>query len=282
MYLAGTFLKQLSSLLKISVSLYFIFLQLTASGGTPYGILSGAGEAGMGYSCVMKEGFWSSFHNQALLAFNTSFKFGINYENRFGIKELGTRTAGIIIPAGKASVAAGYSHFGYTDFKRDAGVIAGGLKLTEKIAAGVQIDYFSERSSGEYNNNQFITFETGLIASPSDNLNIGVHLSNPVPNSLRKDTQPVTLTVGAGMDLNKILFAGVEAEMSTGGNLILRTGFEYEAVKNLWLRAGFITKNNSFCFGTGYQTGILLIDLGFTTHERLGVTSSASIIFKIR
>jgi hypothetical protein len=254
---------------------------VTASGGNRYGIEAGAGEAGMGYACVMKEGFWSSFNNQALLAFSNYFEFGINYENRFGIKELGTRTAGFLIPAGKASVGAAYSHFGYTDFKRDVAGLACGLKLSDKIAAGVQLDYFSERTSGEYNNKQSVTFETGLIVSPSENLRLGVHLFNPVPNSLRKNYQPVSLSVGAGIDLNKILFAGAEVEMSTGSNLILRTGFEYEAVKNLWLRAGFSTNNNSFCFGTGYMIGIVRIDLGFSTHEILGVTSSVSLIFKI-
>jgi hypothetical protein len=254
---------------------------MTASGGIPYGIQAGAGEAGMGYTCVMKAGFWSSFHNQALLAFNNSYEFGANYENRFGINELGTRTTAILIPAGKVSVGAAYSHFGYTEFKRDMAGLACGLRLSEKIAAGVQIDYFSERTSVEYDNNQCITFETGLIASPSDNIKIGIHLFNPVPNSLRKKSQPVSLTVGAGIDLSKILFAGAEAEMFSGSNLTLRTGFEYEAIKKLWLRAGFSTRNNSFCFGTGYQIGIVKIDLGFTTHEILGITSSASLIFKI-
>jgi hypothetical protein len=254
---------------------------MTASGGIPYGIQAGAGEAGMGYACVMKEGFWSSFHNQALLAYNNAFLFGLNYDNRFGIKELGTRTAALLIPAGKASVGAAYSHFGYTDFKRDVAGLSCGLKLSEKIAAGVQIDYFSERTSGEYDKNQCITFETGLIVTASDNIKIGVHIFNPVPNSLRKNNQPFSLSVGAGIDLSKILFAGVEAEMSSGSNLIIKTGFEYEAVKNFWLRAGFSTKNNSFCFGTGYQFGIVKIDLGFATHEQLGVTSSASLIFKI-
>jgi hypothetical protein len=281
LYFRGTFLKQLSSLLKISVSLILLFLQSTASGGVPFGIQAGAGEAGMGYACVMKEGFWSSFHNQALLAFNNSYDLGINYENRFGISELGTRTVACLIPAGKASVGAAYSHFGYTDFKRDLAGLACGLKLSEKIAAGVQIDYFSERISGEYNNSRFITFETGLIVSPSDNIKIGLQLFNPLPNSLRKNNQPFSLSVGAGIDLSKILFAAIEAEMSTGSNLDLRTGFEYEAVKNLWLRAGFRTKNNSFCFGTGFRFGKVKLDLGFATHEMLGITSNVSLIFKI-
>jgi hypothetical protein len=274
-------LEQLSSLLKISVSLILLFLQITASGGIPYGIQAGAGEAGMGYACVVRQGFWSSFHNQALLPFNDNSLLAINYENRFGIRELGTSTAGVIIPAGSASLGAAYSHFGYPDFKRDMAALACGVKLSEKIAAGVQIDYFSERTSGEYNNNRYITFETGFIFLPSENIRIGIHLYNPIPNSLRKNNQPVSLTAGAGIDLSKILFAEAEAEMSTAGYLAIRTGFEYEAVKNLRLRAGFSTRNNSFCFGTGYQAGFVTMDLGFTLHDRLGVTSSASLIFKI-
>ena len=91
----------------------------------------------------------------------------------------------------------------------------------------------------------------------------------------------MTLRVGAGTELNKLLFAGIEAEMSSGNKLIIKTGLEYEAAESLWLRTGFITNNNSFCFGTGYRTKIVQIDIGFVTHEKLGITSSVSMIFKI-
>ena len=274
-------MKQLSSLPKISVSVIYIFLSLTSSGGDLYRPSAGAGEAGMGYVCVMKNGFWSPFHNQALLANNNSFSFGINYENRFGISELGTRSAAVIIPAGKASIGAFYSHFGYTDFKRQMTGLACGIKLSDKISAGVQADYFSVRTSGEYNNIQSVTYEAGLLVTPSDKIRIGVHLFNPVPNSLRKSYLPSTLILGAGAELNKSLFAGVEAEMSPGSKMIIRTGFEYEAAKKLWLRSGFSTNNNSFSFGLGYLVKIVQIDLGFATHDKLGVTSSVSLIFKI-
>lgn len=274
-------MKQLSSLHKISVSAFFIFFSLTSSGGDLYRPTAGAGEAGMGYVCIMKNGFWTSFHNQASLANNTSLSFGLNYENRFNIKELGTRSVGMIIPAGKASAGAVYSHFGYTDFKREMTGLACGLKLSEKISAGIQVDYFSEKTSGEYSNKQSVTFETGLLITPSESIRIGVHLFNPVPNSIRKSYLPTTLRVGAGTFLNKLLFAGVEAEMSSGSKLIIRTGFEYEAFKKISIRGGFSTNNNSFSFGLGYLTKFVQIDMGFQTHEKLGVTSSVSLIFKI-
>jgi hypothetical protein len=92
-------LKQLSSLLKIPVSFLLLFSSLTASAGDPYRLTAGAAETGTGYVCVMKNGFWSSFHNQATLASNSTLSCGFNYENRFSIIELGTRTAVLIIPA---------------------------------------------------------------------------------------------------------------------------------------------------------------------------------------
>ncbi len=274
-------MKQLSSLLKISVSLYLIFLSLTARCDDPYRQSAGAAEAGMGYTCIIKRSFWSSFHNQAALAHNKSFSAGFNYENRFGLGELGTSTAGLITPAGKTNIGAIYSHFGYTDFKREMAGLACGLQLSEKLAAGVQADYFSERTPGEYNNNQFITCEVGLLLSPSENISIGIHLFNPVPNSIRKSAIPSRLRVGAGTNLGASLFAGAEAEMSAGSNLIFRTGLDYEAARKLWIRGGFCTENNSFSFGLGYLTKIVMLDLGFRTHDKLGVTSSASLIFKI-
>jgi hypothetical protein len=229
----------------------------------------------------MKPGFWSSFNNQALLADNHSVMIGISYENRFCINELGTRTIGTIFPAGNATAGIHYSNFGYSDFRRETAGIATGLALSENISAGIQIDYYSEKTPGEYDNNQYVTFEAGMTCKLSSGAIIAVHLFNPVPNSLRKSSLPSTLTTGAGLELSKVLFVGAEAEMTTGKKINLKTGFEYEAFKSFWLRGGFSTENTSFCFGLGYLFKSLKIDLSFASHERLGITSGASIVFKI-
>ncbi len=241
----------MSSLPKISVSLLIFFSSLAASGEDPYRLSAGAGEAGKAFVCIIKDGFWSSFHNQAILAGNNSFSIGFNYENRFNISELGTRSVAMIIPGGKTSVGVIYSNFGYTDFKREMTGLACGIKLTNKIAAGLQVDYFSERTAGEYSNIKSITCEIGLIVTPSENTKIGFHLFNPVPNSLRKTFLPTSLRIGAGTNLNKLLFTGIEAEMYSGSNLIFRIGFEYEVAKKLRMRGGFCSDNNSFSFGLG-------------------------------
>ena len=271
----------LSSLQKISVSVLFVFLSLYVYCGDPFRPSAGAREAGMGYICVMNNTFWSSFHNQASLALNKSLSFGFNYENRFNIRELGTRSAGMVIPAGRASLGAVYSHFGYSDYKREMAGLACGVRLSEKIMAGVQADYLSQKTYGEYSNSESITCEVGLIVLPWENIKMGIHLFNPVPGSIRKNNMPVRLRIGTGVELSKLLFAGVEAEMSSGDMLVVKTGFEYEAASRFWLRGGFITESTSFSFGLGYLLNILQLDISFVTHEKLGVTTSASLTFKI-
>lgn len=264
----------------VSCSLFFVFPGTYA--GNPYLLCAGAGEAGMGSVCIMKPGLWSSFRNPSLLALNSSLSAGFNYENRFNIRQLGTRTAALTIPSGKASLGALYSHFGYSDFSRSMAALACGLSLGEKISAGIQLDYFIEKTSGDYENHHSVTFEAGLFFRPEENVSAAVHLFNPLPDSFRKSHMPSALRAGAGVELSRMLFAGAEAEISTTGVLIFRTGFEYEASEKFWLRAGFCSEGTSFTFGMGYLFKSVKIDLGFASHEKLGITSSASLVFKIR
>lgn len=236
----------------------------------------------MGSFCLNRKSFWSGFNNQALLAFNKHYSFALGYENRYGISELGTLRTALTVPAGNTSLGLFFSHFGYSGFYRNTTGIACGMNLAGNLSAGIQVDCLSERTPGEYDNFQAVTFEAGLVLVPSDKIIAGFHIYNPVPNSLRKYFLPSSITAGAGIDLSKELFAGAEVEMSTGNKPVLRTGFEYEAVKQLWIRGGFSTENMSFTVGTGYLFKDIKLDLGFASHEKLGITSSVSVIYSFR
>lgn len=269
------------SLHRIIVSLFLFFFLLRVSAENPLRSPAGADVTGMGSVCISKTGFWSTFRNQALLAKNKSLAAGILYQNRFGLAELGTKSSAIIIPAGGTSLGIIYSQSGFHEFSRRSAGVACGLSLSEKISAGVQIDYLNEKTSGEYRNNQMITFEAGIVVKASENTIVGFHIFNPVPDAWRESAMRSVLTAGAGINLNKVLFAGAEIEMISGQKLLVRTGFEYEVAQKFWLRGGFCTENGSFSFGLGYLLKSVRIDLTFATHERLGVTSSISVVYKI-
>jgi hypothetical protein len=272
----------LFSLHKISVSVCIAFFPLVLHAGDPSFIPAGATQAGMAYVTVMKTDLWSSFHNQAALAFQQGISCGISYENRFGINEMGTCTASFAAKTKIAAVGVVYSHFGYSDFSRQMTGVACALPISEKIAAGIQVDWFNEKIYGEYNDMQAVTFEAGLMITSSENLRFGIHLFNPLPNSIRKNEMTSGIRAGAGLKLTGNLLAGTELEMTTGGVVDLRTGFDYEAARGFWLRGGFRTLNSSFSFGLGYRAKPAIIDIAFSTHQKLGITSSISITFLIK
>jgi hypothetical protein len=269
----------LFSLHRISVGILFSFLISPVSGSNPFAFRGAAAERGSALHCLMKKSFFSSFSNQALLPFNSSFSAAVNYENRFGIAELGTCTAAAIVPTGKTSEGIIFSESGYTEFRRIMTGLSCGMFLGKNIAAGIQADYFREVAPLRYDNTGFITFEAGALFRISENLFTAVHLFNPLPGTLRRPELPSEITVGAGIDLGSKLFAGFETELSTGQKLIIRTGFDYEAAGNFAIRGGFSTENNSFSLGFSYRTGPVKLETGFSTHDKLGVTSDLSLIF---
>jgi opacity protein-like surface antigen len=250
--------------------------------GEPSFIPAGAAQAGMAYVSVMRNDHWSAFHNQASLALHKGISCGINYENRFGLKETGTCSASIIAGTGRATVGAVYSRFGYSDFSRHMTGIACALPLSDKISAGVQIDWFSEMMYGEYNDKQALTFEAGILINASENIRLGIHLFNPVPDNIRKHEMTSGIRAGAAIALTGNMLAGAELEMTTGGMADLRTGFDFEAAEGFRLRGGYRTMNSSFSFGMGYRVKPAIIDIAFSTHQKLGITSSVSITFIIK
>jgi hypothetical protein len=269
----------LISLRVISVSSFLFISVLTSRAGDPWRLSAGAGEAGTAFSCISGNTFWSGFHNQAILAGFNSVSAGINYENRFGMNELAVKSVAVIIPAGRTVLGGMYSNSGFSSFSRHSGAVACGMKLSDKISAGTQIDFFSENTPLDYSNPNILTFEAGLLMEPKENLRIGVHVFNPVRSMTGRMELPSRIRLGAGMLLGSSLYAGAEAEMSSGSRFCLRTGFDYESMKRIRLRGGFSTENTSFAFGLGYVFDKLRIDVGFVTHETLGITSSTSMVF---
>lgn len=245
-------------------------------------MVSGAREAGMGNVCSTSGTFWSSFRNPAGITFIKHFSAGVNYEDRFNIKELGRSSAALIIPYGNANIGGLYSNSGYSDLKRHMASLACGLTFSERFSAGVQVGYQSLHTWGEYENTENLTFSTGIILSPGEKVRVGISIFNPWPGVFKKSDIPASITAGAGIFLADGVFASAETELSTSKEMLLRTGFEFAAAKNFQFRGGFVSENNSFCFGIGYVLNIMHLDLAFVSHDKLGLTSSASFVFNIK
>lgn len=270
------------SLQKITVLLVFLFISRSAAGIWLSRPAAGAGEAGMAYACIMKPGIWSAFHNQAALPLSHGSAFSFSYENRFGLKELAARSVCLVIPSGNSAIGAVCSYSGYSGFSRETIGLAGGTMLGSGFSAGVQANIHIENQAGDYKDYIMVTCEGGFLIDLSDNVRAGLHVFNPVPNSLRKVPVHSAIRAGAGIELPGNLFTAIEAEMKSGKRINLRTGFEYTPCTKIRLRGGYSAEEPSFSFGFGYALKPALVDIAFSTHPALGITSSFSVSFILR
>ena len=272
----------MNSYLRLYISIVYIILScFTLSAETPYIFGHNAIGNGMGKTGLTYPGISQAFNNQALLSDIKNFSVMANYDSRFNLKELATRRLSAVVPAGNVTLGTTYSYFGYSDFNRSLVGLAAGMNLSKYFSAGVEIDYIKEHSFDEYNDNHSITFAIGMLAHITTNTDIGFHLFNPLPNILRDKNIPMVVEVGVGHHLSSSLFITAEMSMTSEEKPIYKFGFDYETVKNFWLRGGYVTEDNSFCFGVGYKMKVISFDLAFVTHEYLGLSSSASIIITL-
>ncbi len=106
-----------------------------------------AGEAGWVVMCH-ETGVLVLVSQSGSASFNRSAVAGIDYHGRFGISELSTKSAALVVPLEDACLGLIYSHFGYRDLARHSAGLACGLKLSETISARVQADFFAEKTAG--------------------------------------------------------------------------------------------------------------------------------------
>lgn len=247
----------------------------------PYRLSAGAREVGLSYTTTATTGFWTSFHNQASLGFINKLSLGINQDNRFGLSELSNKTFGFILPTGHGSLGAVYSYYGYTDYNRHSAGLAYGMKLGRMLSLGIQADLFSTRAITDYENTNELTCEIGALFKPFKGLTIGLHTFNPLPNSLREFDMPTVITMGAGYVFSDIFLIAFDLESSSTGHNNLRMGMEYQAYGNFYVRGGLMTNPSGISFGFGYSGDIFQGNIGFITHENLGLTPSLSIVIFI-
>ncbi|MCA1757023.1 MAG: hypothetical protein LC649_06160 [Bacteroidales bacterium] len=269
-------------LLKVRFLTLFILLPVMMSGQNPYALSAGAREASMAYADIASAGFWSSFHNQALLGYYKNFTLAMSHESRFGIAELSNKTFGLIIPSGHGSIGAAYSYYGYSDFNRHTAALAYGMMIGENITAGVQADLYSTRQWGNYSNYNEITFEAGLTWQPADPLTLAFHLYNPLPPPVRPENIPTVISTGLSYRFSERFMAAFE--YAAGSNQInsLKAGCEGQVLDLLFLRGGLMTEPFGYSFGAGYRSRLFQADLSFITHENLGLTPSVSLLVNIK
>lgn len=229
---------------------------------------------------------WSTFHNQAGLSTLRSFSAGVFYESRFLVDELSLSATSVVIPSELGTFGFSFSQFGKGTFKEHKIGLAYSRRLSKKLNAALQIDYFLQRFPENENATGFPTFEIGVTHKTTQELTLGFHVFNPINNGFetlyRKQKLPAIYRLGGHYQFSDLSLLTIEVQKNTDHPVLVKTGLEFCPLQNLALRFGISGRPIQYTAGLGYRFGKITTDIAFSYHGNLGFSPSVSIQYNLK
>lgn len=263
--------------------LLLIFPQmLNAQGWLPMGARSNS----MANATVAISDAWSFHHNPGALGEVKQMAIGVSYENRFLLRELQSQGLVYVQPLKKMGVISiGAQTYGFELYRTNRVGAGYSLQLSEKFFAGVQLNYQGIRLSENYGSKNTVTAELGILGKITDNWRIGMSVFNlgRAKLAVYEDDRFTTLMrLGTSYSFSDKVIVAAEAEKNIDFPMRFKAGLDYQAVQNLYFRAGFATQPVEISFGFGYKFGVIQLDLGSAYHQQLGWSPHFSLTYQAK
>jgi hypothetical protein len=249
---------------------------------------SGSKPAAMGSAFISQYNPFAVYHNQAGLAGMEKTSVSIFYESRFfspnvSLSHMASRAIVATFPTGPGTFAVQYNSFGPPQWAESNVGISYGMFLSDKLSAGIQLNYFTTRLPEENAWAMTAGFEAGFIYQLTERTFAGLHVANPYTPEINtlsyRETIPWRIRAGGHTRFNEDFLFSYEIEKMEGYRSMLKFGGEWKAANNFFLRGGLNTSPARVFAGFGYEANFVTIDLSFSNHYILGYVPSASVIF---
>lgn len=267
--------------LRLTAMFSLIALTVSAQGWVP----GGARSMSMSNASVTLQDVWGYFNNPAALSDIENFHIGLSYENRFLLKELQSQGLAVAIPLKVGVISVGGHMYGYSRFRSYKGGLGYSMRLAEKIAAGVQLNYQGISLSDGYGSRGSMSAEAGVLANFTENWKLGFsvyNLNRAKLSDYQDDRFSTILRLGTSYKFSNKVIVALEGEKDLDYNLRGKLGVEYEVVDDFYLRVGAATAPIEFSFGLGYHLKMFHVDLGSAYHQILGWSPHFSFVFKTK
>lgn len=244
---------------------------------------AGARPAGMANAALAFTDIWSIYHNQAGIAHIQEFTAGAFYENRFLVNDFAYAGFAAAMPLGNGTIGVSYSGFGYSVYNESKTGVAYGMKLSDRVSAGVQVNYQTTRIRSEnYGNVGVLSAELGLRVQVSERVAVATHLFNPTRaklNDFNDERLPTVLRLGVHYQISDDVLFAAETEKDIDQKILFRGGIEYQPAEILYIRVGASSEPNLFSFGLGLNFESFRFDMAASYHSLLGYSPQVSLTY---
>ena len=261
------------------VSIICLFHTLAYSQGW---LPAGARSMSMANASTTFNDVWAYHNNPGALADVNELTIGLSYENRYLLTELQNQALAIAIPLKVGVISIGGHFYGFSQFRSTKAGLGYSLKLSEKLYAGVQLNYQGLQLSSNYGSKSSMTAEAGIYAKITEKWKLGVsvyNLGRAKLSDYEDDRFSTILRLGNSYQFSKKLLLSGEFEKDLDSDLRFKAGVEYEVIDQFYVRRVFETQHTELTFGFGYHFKQVYLDLGSAYDKNLGWSPHFSIAF---
>ena len=271
--------------MKKIVSLFFIYLFISKSFAQISTITPST--SSIAQTSVVDKNNWSAFANPAMLGYLEQTEFGFQFENRYLLNELSTKSAQIGFFSKLICTGISFSHFGYSQYHEMMGGIGFARNFSNKFAIGVQANYFTTYFSASNSYRGTFFPQVGLSVQLSPSFNIGFNTLNPFQSTLKTEyvskRLPSVFSLGTGYLFSPEFIWRTQIDKEVSSNYRFATGFDYQMLDKIKVKVGAYGSDYLIpCLGMGLKVGLFLIDFNCELHPLLGLNTFAAINYRFR
>lgn len=229
---------------------------------------------------------WSGFTNPAMLGYLEQTEFGFQFDNKYLLNELSTKSLEVGFPSRLICTGISFSHFGYSQYHDMLAGIGFARNFSNKFAMGVQANYFTTYFSASNSYRGTFFPQVGLSVQLSPSFNIGFNASNPFQSTIKTEyvtkRLPSVFSFGTGYSFSLEFIWRTQIDKEVSSNYRFATGFDYQMLEKVTVKVGAYGSDYLIpCLGMGLKLGSFLIDLNCELHPILGLNTfcSNSLLF---
>ena len=230
----------------------------------------GGRSAAMGRTSVCEQGLWALSNNPAGLSHLKGWQCGLYYENQWMLKETAFKSGSVAKSFNKVGcLGLLVSQFGWSEHSENLLGLAYSRNFGPHLDMGLRADYWWLHLGEGYPDRFAPSFMLGVQSQITEKLQLGAILITPINN----------IRIGCAYRFTEEFVGQFEIEKDINiQGVRLGGGFEYTLFEQFLLRAGAEYNPNIICFGMGYTTKSLQVDVAAQMHQALGASIQIGII----
>jgi len=228
---------------------------------------------------------WTAFGNPANIGYIENTEIGTQFENRYLIPELSTKSVQLCIPTKLLNSGLSYSYFGYSLYHEM--MIGAGFSrnFSDKFAMGLQFNYYTAYSVATNSYSGAFLPQLGLSVKFSPSFNLGFQSFNPFQSNIKAEfitkRLPSVFSLGTEYFFSPELVWRTQVDKEISSNYRFATGFEYQMLEKMTIKLGAYGSDYLVpCLGFGFDAGRLNVNLNCELHPLLGLNTLAAIKYR--